>query len=365
MKKTLLSFSLLWLAACDTPVDVPPDRTPPPAPCPQAVVAGAPVAALRWASPLETYLRPGTPSGSIAIDYLVSPPAHVDQVSVEFDFDRVLDLEPMNVSGECVSSIPVSSFVAAVPDGAEDIVRATVIASSTSGNARTGRVFLSTGTGSLELRTDGLDAGDAAEGPWWALFEPAAGTSRLLILPAQLDRTTFLVEGLPEDQPGTLALIQTAALEQDPATGAIYAPWGFSSDWPRYARHWYGLTLTRAAEGLVTPNEILPAGIDAARAHTLDTALQSPGDYAYRVLPSGSSAVIEIACDATQVNLTVLTFTELSVAGAPRTYRAGETATVSGSCEAGAASWALRLAAQSLNGRNGAVMLNRATEIVP
>jgi len=241
----------LAVAGCDETTSSPPIDTPTPVPCEQGNVAGVPVVALEWSSLRETYLAPDHGAAHLGVDYLVSPRAHVDQVELRFDFDPLVTTESVTFDGECQLMFPLEPLLSAVPPETEDVVAARVIASSNSGTSRTGRIFATTGTHAIELRTDGLDAGDPADGDWWAIFEPAAGRARLIIVPAALDRTTFRLTGVPINQPGVVALIQTQALEFDAATRTVYAPWGFAGDWRRYARAWHQTVLWQQPEGLV------------------------------------------------------------------------------------------------------------------
>jgi hypothetical protein len=355
----------ILLGACDEPTGpVPPVNEPTPVPCRQAVMAGVPILALEWDSPRETYLAPDHAASDIGIDYFVSPRAHVDRVALRFDFDPLTEVDAMAFEGECQLAFPIEPVLAAVPEDTEDVVAATVVASSDSGTARTGRLFVSTGTQTIELRTDGLDAGEPADGEWWALFEPAAGNARLVIAPATLDRTTFRFAGIPAGQPGTVALIQTRALQYDAGTRAIYAPWGFAGSWRRFARSWYGAVLWQQPDRLVALTPIIPPDVDAAPVHAPGAAFADGGDRAFRVLSSGEEdTTFDVDCGAQFVAIDVLTFVEVTIGARP--VRAGESASVEGACEAGADRWSLALHSRSMNGRAGAVLLRRVEGISP
>lgn len=341
---------------------------PTPVPCRAANMAGVPVVALEWSGLRETYLAPDHEASSVAIDYIVSPRAHVDRVSLSFDFDPLTPVDAMAFDGECRLAFPVAAMAEVLPDGSEDVVSATVIASSESGTARTGRLSVSTGTGSIEIRTSGLDAGDPAEGSWWALFEPAAGNARLVVVPATLDRSTFRITGIPANQPGVVALIQTRALQYDAGTRTVYAPWGFAGDWRRYARSWYGAVLLQQPDGLVQLDAVVPPNSDITEVHrgTSGPVLADGATREYRVLSSGEEDVaIEVACDAPVIAIDALSFVEFTVGAATERVLPGGTITVEGSCDAGADSWALEVHSRSMNGRAGAVMVRRGGEVTP
>ncbi len=329
-------------------------------------MAGVPVLALEWSSLRQTFLLPEHEASAIGIDYLVSPRAHVDSISLQFDFDRLTPVDPITFEGECRRSFPIEALTGAVPDGSEDIVRATIVASSESGPARTGRVFVSTGTRAIEIRTEGLDAGDPEDGDWWALFEPAAGNARLVIVPATLDRTSFRLTGLPADQPGIVALIQTRALTFDAATRTIYAPWGFAGDWRRYAVGWYGALFMLPPEGLATLETVVPPGIDIFSVHRVRSApaLTDGATHDFRVLsPGEEDRTILIACDVSSLAIDVLSFVDVVLGD--RVAQPGESRIVEGSCEPGATSWPLTFHSRSWNGRSGAILLRRVGEVSP
>lgn len=331
-------------------------------------MAGVPVVALEWSDLRETYLAPDHGASSIGVDYLVTPRAHVDHVALRFDFDPLTLVDAMAFEGTCQLTFPIAPLIEAVPAGAEDVVAATVVASSASGTSRTGRVFVTTGTDAIEIRTDALDPGDPVDGSWWALFEPAAGNARLVIVPAVLDRSSFRMPGVPANQPGTIALIQTRALEYDAGTRTVYAPWGFARDWRRYARSWYGALVLQPSDGLVEVPAIVPPDADISSVHRGDgsPALTDGAMRAFRVLSSGEDeSTIAIACEVSVVEIHVLSFIELTVGESPEALGPGGTMSVDGACETGAASWPLTLHSRSMNGRAGALLLRRSSEVSP
>lgn len=358
-----------FVGACgENPVPTPPTNEPPPVPCEQAVMAGVPIVALEWSSPRETYLAPDHGASSLGIDYFVSPPAHVDHIALRFDFDPLTVVDPVAFEGECRLTFPIDPVLAAVPTGTEDVVSAVVLASSTETHiSRTGRFFVTTGSRSIELRTDGLDAGDPSEGAWWALFEPAAGNARLVIVPATVDRMSFRIPGIPTDQPGIVALIQTRALEYDAATRTIYAPWGFAGEWRRYARSWYGALLWRQPDDLVPLSTVVPPDADILLVHGRGAPVFSDGaTRVLRIVSSGEADnTFEIACDVGAVELDVLSFVELALGADARPVRPGETTIIEGACEAEATSWSFDVHSRSMNGRSGALLLRRGAEVSP
>jgi len=237
-----------------------------------------------------------------------------------------------------------------------------VIASSADGISRTGRVFATTGEASLTLRTEGLDAGDAAQGAWWLVYEPAAGHARLLILPARLDLTTFRATGIPAGQPAVVALVQTNALELDAATSTIYAPSGFAADWRRFARAWYASFIVAASGGTLTPTAIVPPPDAATTRYPLASQVALSGGVPREIRAITERDVdthIAVDCSVSRVLLTVLTFSEVtsSSSTSPITAHAGDQLSFTGSCEPGATSWPMTLRASSLNGRSVMVML--------
>jgi hypothetical protein len=262
---------------------------------------------------------------------------------------------------------PLEPLLTSLPPESEDVVSATVVASSTSGSARTGRIVASTGSSTIEIRTAGLDAGDPENGNWWAIFEPAAGRARLVIAPATLDRDTFSLSGVPTDQPGIVALIQTPALEIDAATQTVYAPWGFAGDWRRYASAWYQTVLWQPMAGLVELRAVVAPEHDLAQVHSTEpnTVLAAGAERQFRVLPARAERILNVPCDVPVVRVEVLNFGEV-IAEGDATLRPAEAGTFTGSCAAGDASWPLRLLARSLNGRAVGVLLQSLPdEVMP
>lgn len=351
--------------ACGEANGTDPRFEPAPIPC-ETNLTGVPILALEWSSLRQTFLLPDHEASMIGIDYLVSPRAHVDTISLEFDFDRLTPADPITFEGECPRGFPMESLTGAVPEGSEDIVRATVVASSESGPARTGRIFVSTGSSAIEIRTQGLDAGDPADGDWWALYEPAPGNARLVIVPATLDRTSFRLTGLPVDQPGIVALIQTRALTFDAATRTIYAPWGFAGDWRRFAVGWYGAVFTTPPTGLVELATVVPPGIDILSVHRVRSApaLTDGATRDFRVLsPGEEDRTISIACDVSSLTIDVLSFVDVTIGD--RVAEPGESITIEGACEPEATSWPLTFHSRSWNGRSGAILLRRIEQVSP
>ena len=230
-----------------------------------------------------------------------------------------------------------------------------------------GRVYVSTGTGAIEIRTDTLDAGTPTEGDWFALFEPAHGRGRIMLTPARLDRDTFRLEGFPVGTPGIVALVQlpVGAVRTDAATRVLYVEGGIGQSWRRAARSWYQLLFTTPPTGLVEVSPVVSPTADIRTIHSFgdpvlfaDGALQS-----YRSLREVAphERVIEVSCDVTRVRLMALNFVRLTL-GADDTevvIEPGASHVFEGGCVGAAASWPLAIQATSLNGRTGALMLYR------
>ena len=361
----LVANALLTHACGSPPSTSIPDSATPTA-CPTQNVAGEPVLDLQWDMPRETYVTADTGRPSIALNYIVSPAARVDQLQIQPDFDPLVPSTTTSLTGRCPLDFPFTALTAGVPDGTQDILSATVIASSADDISRTGRIFATTGQAHLTLRTEGLAAGDAANGTWWFLYEPAPGHARVLVAPARLDRTTFDAAGIPTGQQGLVALIQTSALEQDAASGAIYAPWGFAADWRRFARAWYASFIVAASTDTIVPVAIVPTSDATTTRYPLASAVALAAGATREVRTITERDVdttLQVDCSVASMTLTVLTFSQITTgpSGMAVTTHAGEHVSFSGTCATGAASWSASLRATSLNGRSVVVMLAAGT----
>lgn len=363
-KSLLLVFVAASLVACAGPSGTPHVDPDPVEPCRAENLAGEPVVDLQWELPRETYIAVDDATTGIAINYIVDPLARVDEVRIEPNFDPLTPTTITRVTQVCPLDFPRAALSAGVPPGTEDVVGAVVYASPASGiGTRTGRVFATTGTAHVTLRTDGLDAGDPANGDWWLLYEPAPGNGRVMLAPARLDRTTFEVSGIPTGQAGIIALVQTQAIDIDPSTRAMYAPWGFGDDWRRFVRAWYANFIVAASADTLVPVEVVPAAEATTTRYPFASmvALSAGATRELRGVEADIDTTIAVDCAVTSVGVTVVTYSEI-VTGpvdSPTTTGPGEHVALTGGCASGDASWPLPLRANAANGRNVMLMLTR------
>jgi hypothetical protein len=299
--RTLLVFAVLALGACSSPLEdaeLPPYSPPGPA-CPARVTAESPVVALEWRGQRETYLPAG--STTLAFDYSVVPRAHVDRVRLTYNFDPGQTMvAPHELSSECPSDVPLADLLA--PILTDDIVAMTVTASSSSGGGeRRGRVFVARGGDTREVSIAGLDLGESADGDWYLVFEPAAGSPRLSIARVGAGEVAT-IEGIP-DSPGTFALIQTPVLRVG-AGEAIDAPLGFARTWRRRARAWYSSTVV-SSDVPVLLRAIVPPRASVGYRVTRERERLTASEPAVllEAPASGASTVLEVPCNVTSLLL--------------------------------------------------------------
>lgn len=234
--------------------------TPPPV-CTNRTSEGV-VVALPWRSNIDTFLPLARDVEWLSLDYHVRPRAFVSHVSIEYEFDRATPVDAWSMDRDCPDVIDFAPVVAPLAE-VDNVIRLGITADSDdAGGARHGRVFFAHGAGTIELRLDGVDAG-ASGAPWWFVFQPIGGEMRLVLAPVSLTRTTASFTGLP-DVPAVVALMQTREVDQDSATGALYASRDFVNSWRTNADAWYATTI----EELPAPGQLLvlqsmrPAGAE-------------------------------------------------------------------------------------------------------
>lgn len=331
---------------------------------------GIPVVYMPRFEPVDTYLVPGTRPAALGIDYIATPPSTLRRLEIVYDFDPLTPIAPARFDIPCIDRIPFDAFMRPIPGDLEDVVTAEFVEHESAewSVGRRGRITTSTGRSRLVLSTEGVDPGRAEDGSWWALFEPAPGNPRLLLVPADVMQSTVEIPGVPEGQPGRVALIQSDEIQYDPTLGVIVAPSAYRTGWWLSARAWYGAVLLEQPSGAVSLEELIPTGSDRESlfGNTRTEVLADGREREIHDIPSRreTEVVFEISCDATDVAIRVLTFAEVTVDGM-NVIPPGGSAEIRGACEDARRTWPLRLRGFSINGQPPSVMFVRRSEVLP
>lgn len=274
------------------------------APCPTTNPTDPPVIALERTGVWETYVAPresgrsGAPQ-MLALDYEVTPAPRVAEARLTLDFEPTPGPPQPDVvlDERCPTGFDAETLYGA--SETETVVAALITTRNADGaDIRTGRVSGSNGTASITLRTDtfGDDTGD-----WWFLFEPATGTNRLDIRPADVTRTTFAVDGIP-DINGVVALVQTDLLRLSAGTRTIYAPPGFAANWRALATGWRERIRQRGEDANTVRDlhTIASSGSEPAATAVLDGTIlhdfSSNPRLVVRTRANGSDGTLTVAC---------------------------------------------------------------------
>jgi hypothetical protein len=298
-----------------------------------------PVVALNRDEVWETYLAPGATADRFGFDYDVVPAASVDRVEIALQSASPTVEEPdITIEERCPTSIDASELSAETDE--ETVLSVLVTASDRDRvDVRSGRLAFSNGTTSTTLLTDGLEVGEAEGDDWWFLFEPATGPNRILVAPADLSRTTFSIDGLP-DLSGVVALVQTDRLIWSAGTQTTYAPPGFGANWRSMVSGWYERVRNRDEN----PDSTHPvAAIAAPDSEPADVGVLD-GEVAHdfatnprlvlQTVPPESTATITVPCPA-RLRVGVSGFADLTIddGTAPTALGSGAVEVIQPACD--------------------------------
>jgi len=287
-----------------------------PVPCGFDTAGGFPLLALERDGLLETFLAPGSAAEAVAVDYWVAPAAAVDYARIIPDFDETAELDEQRVDAQCPATLPLASMRGWV-DGSEVISAIVEVGHSGSDDLRRGRITLPIGETRMSFRTDTIDPGTAEDGDWWLVVEPLAGTQRIALAPARVDRTTFEVDGVPEVA-ATVALVQTPVVTWNGAHGVAYAPQELSSQWRQMVSALHFAVVLHGEEGaLVDLTPAFPDGSGRLGSAYLAAGASLDRDSPRIGLETGlfaESGTILVSCDASALTLLPIGIASVRVA---------------------------------------------------
>lgn len=319
-------------------------------PCDAATMAGAPVIALDWDERIETHLAPGTDAELLVFDYFVFPQQAVNFIQVRADFDLARAVEPVVMRNEC----PRTMTTATLLDWADnEVISAEVLAGhDASSDVRKGRVTVVDGDRSMRVDTTPVNVGE----PWWFVFEPGRGSSRVVLLPAPVG-DELVVEGLPR-MAATVALIQSDDLIWDAENQVAYSPPGFAAEWRSSVSSWHGNVILDWQEGEIVrlSRVVEEQGIGVpSRPLQLGAELNdSNPSVLLRIPSSDSTGTLTAPCDG-EVELRASGFVDVAVdaPGGAFTLAPGESETVFLFCSPGDTRIDVSITGTVLNGRTG------------
>ena len=295
---------------------------------------------------------------------MVAPLARVERVERvegQYDFDARVEITNRDRVSHCPLTLPTSAWLPT--DVTENIVRARINATDEDGHGRSGDLFVSVGTRTLEVTLGGLDltSNDPLE-RWYVLFEPAWGSHRIALMQVpDTAASSFSITGLPTG-PGRIALIQTASIAEQDGAATLHAPEGFAGDFAAYTRGWYQAMLLHddAAPSFVA---ISPANSSPRFASLGDDVSWTPADGHLVVsCPSATATgVVTFPC-GTDATLIVTGYGNVEVAaqgGTPVMLTPGATATPTTTCSNGATEVTWNITTSSLNGRGFDLVLRQ------
>ena len=282
----------------------------------------------------ETYIEPGTEPLAIAIDYDVAPRSAADRIQVELDYDPAATQRSFDVVEPCPKAILLSELTRDAPE--QEIIAGRVSAFAGSAFERAGRIFLSHGGSPVRLRREPFVSEQAKGQNWWFVFEPAAGSSRLLIAPVVLDRQRITIPAVP-DVPGTAAIVQTDALYWDGSQRATYAPSGFAESWRDVVTAWFGALVVGHEPNEVVEVESVLLPDETASVVDLGLLSELSAEVATVFLRSGAEPAagsVLVPCSATAIDVSPVTFARATIQAVGLEHEVGvlEALTVPVSC---------------------------------
>lgn len=334
----------------------PSDFDPPPDPCAGANTEELVAVALGSHGSPETYLPAAFADGEFAIDYETVAPSPVDAIHLSLDHDESLEPSITSVDGECPSTVSTETLLGAGME--EGVVSARLEASFEGVWARSGRVFMPVGSGTITLRTAQLEVAVEDGDDWYFLFEPAYGEARLMVVPADPTGAAFEARDVPADL-GVAALVHFPRMQFDTATGVVYAPPGFALNWRTMVDAAYVVVFTEPGqERLATPRPLVGEGEAPARRTALlnGVALDEEQSVAWLAFGARSSrGEVEVPCSRS-VTLLATGFSTGSLTAGDATLQLGpgqELTLPPLSCEPGTTSTTLGLELRSMNATHG------------